>query len=169
MEQSSEQTTTEPKEAPTEAPDNVTKLEIKPKELSAKDKAHQAIIDKSVSEFQDLKNAITNLVNIHNLLNQGEFKGSQHANLALAEAWIKAMYDPLRADLDKHPMFVAEQEEMKKRDVEHRAQQMKKMIDDANAASAQEVPSAEQAAQIKKDLAELASKQNGAAGGEANS
>lgn len=163
MEQSSNESTTEPTPtAPAEGLSNVTKLEVKPKELTAKEKAHQAVIDKSIGEFQDLKNAITNLVNIHNLLNQGEFKGAQHANLALAESWIKAMYDPLRADLDKHPMFVAEQEEMKKRDAEMRSQQMKRMVDEVNASKGVDQPTVEQTVQMAKDMAELAAKQAGA-------
>ena len=92
--------------------------------LTDAQKAGQKVVDVAAKEFAELKEAITNLVNLHNLINQGSFKGAQYQSIAVAEEWIRKMYEPLKAQLDVHPMFLAEQEEMKKKDAEMRQSQI---------------------------------------------
>lgn len=107
-----------------------------PKELTEKEKADQQIIQKATQDYADLKFGVQNLVNVHELLNQGTFPGYMHMKLNQANAFITNMFNPLRKQLDDHPMFKAEQaEEMKKKDdalVQHMAKVKAQAKEEAN-------------------------------------
>lgn len=95
-----------PKPAENEAP--------KAKELTEQEKVNQQIIQKATQDYVDLKQAVMNITNVHNVIAQGTHHGTNIRNAYDAQDFLTKMWQPLREQLNNHPMFKAEMAEAEK-------------------------------------------------------
>lgn len=82
-----------------------------PKEPTEQEKANQQILQKATQDYVDLKTAVFNIANVHNVIAQATHHGTQVRNAHDANEFLVKMWKPLREQLDAHPMFKAEQAE----------------------------------------------------------